>query len=65
MRLESPTTLAPSPTLAPGSAALRAQFPLLQQVIHGAPPLQRVVHIEFCRMGRHAHAPRNSHLPST
>ena len=37
MWLESPTTLAPSPTLAPGSAALRAQFPLLQQVIHGAP----------------------------
>ena len=37
MRLESPTTLAPSPTLAPGSAALRAQFPLLQQAIHGAP----------------------------
>jgi len=37
MRLESPTTLAPPPTLAPGSATLRAQFPLLQQVIHGAP----------------------------
>ena len=37
MRLESPTTLAPPPTLAPGSAALRAQFPLLQQAIHGAP----------------------------
>ena len=37
MRLESPTTLAPPPTLVPGSAALRAQFPLLQQAIHGAP----------------------------